>query len=313
MRGRVIHTGQAVVDLVMNVPSLPVAGGDVFATSHQITAGGGFNVMAAASRDGSDVLYLGGHGTGRFGDIVRYAMAEECITVTQDAVPTVDTGFSVAIVDASAERTFVSTLGAEGYLTMKDLEAARVREGDVVYVSGYSLYHQHNGGVIADWLPELPYGVHVVVDPSPMIGQIPEELLSRVIAHTTVWTTNESEARVLAARLGIEGEDAATLAEAIGTALNVTTVVRANRDGAWVAGPGEPVLHVESFPVAAVDTNGAGDAHTGVLCAGLAQGRKLVASVRRANAAAAVAVTRRGPATSPSRAEIDALLGKQDR
>ena len=60
--------------------------------------------------------------------------------------------------------------------------------------------------------------------------------------------------------------------------------------------------------MAAVDTTGAGDAHSGVFLAGLAAGLPPAAAARRANAAAALAVTRPGPAVSPSRAELDAFL-----
>ncbi|MFD6053146.1 PfkB family carbohydrate kinase [Agromyces sp. NPDC060279] len=312
MTGRVIHTGQAVVDLVMNVPAMPHAGEDVFATSHEFTPGGGFNVMAAASRDGAAVVYPGGHGTGRFGELVRHAMAAEGVAVTQPVTGGMDTGFSVAIVDASAERTFVSTLGAEQFLSRADLDGTDPRDGDVVSVSGYSLYHAGNAEVILDWVGSLPDGVAVVVDPSPMIDDIPIARLHRAIDHATVWTTNEAEARLLAARLGLrETSELAVLCRSIAVATGVTVILRANRRGAYVSAATGEIVQVAPFPVDAVDTNGAGDAHTGVLCAGLAQGRELVDSVRRANAAAAIAVTRRGPATSPTRAEIDALVGRR--
>ncbi|WP_224791318.1 PfkB family carbohydrate kinase, partial [Pseudomonas fluorescens] len=54
--------------------------------------------------------------------------------------------------------------------------------------------------------------------------------------------------------------------------------------------------------------NGAGDAHAGVFVAGLAQGLAAYEAARRANAAAALAVTRWGPATAPGTAEVDALI-----
>ena len=52
----------------------------------------------------------------------------------------------------------------------------------------------------------------------------------------------------------------------------------------------------------------AGDAHAGVFLAGLAAALSPSAAATRANAAAALAVTRAGPAVSPSRAELDAFL-----
>jgi sugar/nucleoside kinase (ribokinase family) len=58
-----------------------------------------------------------------------------------------------------------------------------------------------------------------------------------------------------------------------------------------------------------VDSNGAGDAHGGVVAAALSRGEGLLTAARRANAAAAIAVTRRGPATAPTAEEIDEELG----
>jgi sugar/nucleoside kinase (ribokinase family) len=62
--------------------------------------------------------------------------------------------------------------------------------------------------------------------------------------------------------------------------------------------------------VTAIDTNGAGDAHAGVLLAGLASGLSASQAALRANAAAAIAVTRWGPATAPTAAEVDALVAR---
>jgi sugar/nucleoside kinase (ribokinase family) len=57
-----------------------------------------------------------------------------------------------------------------------------------------------------------------------------------------------------------------------------------------------------------VDTTGAGDAHAGVFLACLADGLSPAAAAARANAAAAYAVTRHGPATAPTSAELDAWV-----
>ena len=91
--------------------------------------------------------------------------------------------------------------------------------------------------------------------------------------------------------------------------LQALLVVRDGPNGCWV-GRGVETEHVPGFKVQAVDSNGAGDAHAGVFIAGLAQGLKPVEAARRANAAAALAVTRWGPATSPGVTEVDALLAE---
>ena len=62
------------------------------------------------------------------------------------------------------------------------------------------------------------------------------------------------------------------------------------------------------------DTTGAGDAFIGGLCTAIAEGRSLADAAGFASAVAGLSVTRPGTAASmPARAEIDRLLGANDR
>jgi sugar/nucleoside kinase (ribokinase family) len=90
---------------------------------------------------------------------------------------------------------------------------------------------------------------------------------------------------------------------------DVLIVVRDGPQGCWIHQQGER-RHVPGFKVQAVDSNGAGDAHAGVFVAGLAQGLSALDAAQRANAAAALAVTRWGPATSPGAVEVDEMIRK---
>ena len=69
-------------------------------------------------------------------------------------------------------------------------------------------------------------------------------------------------------------------------------------------------IEVPGFAREVLDTTGAGDTHTGVLVASLMDGMDVVTAARRANAAAAEAVSRLGPARAPRRDEIDAFLAE---
>ena len=301
---RLVSVGNVIVDIVMRIGALPEPGGDVIADGSEITAGGGLNTMVAARRDGMDVVFAGQYGTGPFGDVVRQALEESGVTVVQPGLADVDSGYCVALVDATTERTFVTSVGAEGQLTRADLDRVTLRADDVVFVSGYGLAHPVNGAAIADWLGTVPSSVRVVFDPSPLVDTLPAAVLAAVSARSDVVSANSREARLLS-------PTSATLAEAtaaIAAAARGTALVRDGADGCWVVESGsEPVL-VPGFPVVAVDTNGAGDAHDGVLAAALGRGVSLQDAVRRANAAAALAVTRPGPATAPTADETDALL-----
>ncbi|WP_150704461.1 PfkB family carbohydrate kinase [Pseudomonas fluorescens] len=303
---KMLHTGQVIIDLVMAVDKLPQAGGDVLAQSASFEAGGGFNVMAAAQRNGLPVVYLGRHGTGRFGDLARDAMNAEGIRIGITERAERDTGLCVAITDASAERSFVSYIGAEGELSAEDLASVPAEAGDYVYVSGYSLLHVGKAQPLVDWVLTLPEAVRVVFDPGPLVDSPDAPLMQALLPRIDVWTSNSVEA------LKITG--ATDIAEALDRLVGylpreVLMVVRDGPQGCWIS-QGSERRHVPGFKVDAVDSNGAGDAHAGVFVAGLAQGLSAFDAARRANAAAALAVTRWGPATSPGTAEVDALISK---
>ena len=54
---RVIHTGQALVDVVVEVPDLPVRGQNVMAASATDYAGGAVTVLVAAARFGAACVH----------------------------------------------------------------------------------------------------------------------------------------------------------------------------------------------------------------------------------------------------------------
>ena len=85
-------------------------------------------------------------------------------------------------------------------------------------------------------------------------------------------------------------------------------VLRLGSDGCLLAPAGGPVEAIESFPVAVLDSTGAGDAHVGTFVAGLGQDLSAKGAVLRANAAGAIVVGRFGGATAPSEREIDEFL-----
>ena len=307
--GRLLFTGTVVVDLLLQVDALPERGGDILASSAGMSAGGGFNVMAAAARDGVEVVFAGRSGSGPFGEVVAEALWREGISVANPPLETVDNGYCVVLVDGDAERTFVTAPGAEGMLTRADLDAVHPRPGDVVYASGYSLAHATAGPAVAGWLTDLDTETRVVFDPSPLVGSLDPELLEAALRRTDVLSANAREARILRAHAH-PAPAAGALRGMLrgGTGGTSVAVVRDGGSGCWVA-TGDPApAHLPAFPVAAVDTTGAGDAFGGVLAAALTRGAAPLDAARRANAAAAIAVTRRGPATAPTAAETDALL-----
>lgn len=300
---RVIHTAQALVDEVVELEGLPPRGQNAMADSYQRYAGGAVNILIAAARSGATAVHAGAHGTGPNGDLIRTALAAEGITVSSPQLRDLDSGICFVMVEPSAERTFVTTRGAERHISPDSLQTSRPVEGDLVCVSGYSLL-QPTCDPLLTWLEGLPDGVVVVLDPGAPFAGLPDPVRERMLTRTRVWTSNAEEAE------GLTGAaDFRTSVEAVQRRLPQGSVVVV-RDGpqGCVVRESADTAYVEGYPQKAVDTNGAGDTHTGVLAACRAAGMGWVDAARRANVAGAIKVTRRGPATAPTAAEIDEFL-----
>lgn len=307
--GRVIHTGQVVIDLTLRIEAIPEPGGDVFADESSMAVGGGFNVLAAARRMGVETLYAGPLGEGPFAEAARRALEEIGVDHVGPVAPG-DQGYCVAMTDARAERTFISTCGAETRGPVDAFDHLEVSGDDVVYLSGYSLADEASRTALerlAGRLTKARAGCTALFDVSPMIGSVPMSSLERLNALEPIWSLNEREAGLLADRLGLRAEagDHAGVCEALSGRLG-TVLVRAGEHGSWFS-DGGATRHTPSIPVTPVDTNGAGDAHSGVLAAALARGVDLTTALRWANVAGALTVTHFGPATCPSEAEIKTL------
>jgi sugar/nucleoside kinase (ribokinase family) len=300
---RLLHTGNVVIDIVLDVPFLPERGGDVLAARTETTPGGGFNVMAAAARQAMPVSYAGAHGTGPFGDRARAALREEGIEVLLPPRTDVDTGFVTCLVEPDGERTFATGPGAEATLQAADLAQIEPAPHEFVYVSGYSLLHPSNRAALTAWLPGLPEATIVVADPGPLADHIPAQTLDLLLERADWWSCNQREAALLTG-----ADEPRAAARALAARLGRGSVlVRTGPDGCLLL-QGGVLLPVPGFPVRAVDLNGAGDAHTGTFIAALAQGLDPLIAARRANAAAALATTARGPATAPGQPALDAFL-----
>ena len=329
MTGRVIHTGQVVIDLTLRIEALPEPGGDVFADEAGMGLGGGYNVLVAARRLGVETLFAGTLGRGPFSQAADAGLAA-IGAVHVGARVDGDLGYCVAMTDARAERTFVSAAGAETRDPLDAFDRLEVGAEDVVYVSGYSLAHAANTAALERLVRRLVGSAGrtgdggggrssgggaaggrpgaVLFDVSPMVGTAPMESLEMVGTLDPIWSLNEREAGILAARLGLDAPDGdrAATAEALARRLG-PVLVRAGASGSWFASD-DGLIRTPSVSVKPVDTNGAGDAHSGVLAAALARGVALPVALRWANAAGALSTTRRGPATCPTEKEIMAVV-----
>ena len=298
---RLVSVGNVVVDLLAELPRLPSSGEDLTATASGISIGGSANTLIAARRQGLPAVYAGAYGSGPLGGFVRAELERAGIGIAHAAIEG-DTGWDVAIVEPGGERTFVTTVGAEARLDVAALSFLEFEDGDLLHVSGYALAREPSGTAIASWLPGVDRAVTVLLDPGPLGAELAPAIIEPVLERLDWWSGNEREA--LAAT---GARDAAVAADRLARG-GFGVIVRQGPAGCLIVEPGGTVGHVEGFAVEAIDSNGAGDAHVGVFLAALASGLEPLDAARRANGAAAIAVTRRGPTTAPTADELDAFL-----
>ena len=312
LAGRVVLMGQILVDRVLQGARPIHGGGSEWARDGGTHVGGGFNALAAARRMGAEAISLSPIGTGPHASMIEAALAREGIVDAGPRVDGVDNGFCLAMIGHDAERTFISTKGAET-MTPETAWADFVRTmspGDVLYIDGYLMDHPANREAAEAALRVLPGDVRVVLDVSPVIG-IPDGLPpTSLISMSTseaasLW--RHADRKAINVRSWLPAEDAPI---AMATLLQHDVVVRAGKDGAYFTRYTDSAeltsAHVPPLSVEAIDTNGAGDAHTGVLAACLAEGMPMERALLLANCAGALASTTVGPATCPPRDQIEA-------
>ena len=311
MSGRLVHIGSAVVDYVYRIDALPAPGTEKTASSYARAAGGGFNMMVAASRTGMKVVFGGQLGTGPDGDFLRAAFATEGIETLTPPSPLMDSGNCVAMISGDAERTFVSWPGAESRLTLDMMAPVKVTPGDWVFASGYTLSYPGSRDALADWIEALPAEIPFVFDPTPVIAEIPRPVLDRVLARTTWLSCNTNEAAEIAGVGDAQTVAIRLLANHCPKAEGV--VIRAGAQGCLVRLAEGGIRVIPGFEVDAIDTNGAGDTHIGAFVSALSRGMLPCEAARYANAAAALSVTRHGGSSAPSDEEIQQFLALRDQ
>jgi ribokinase len=297
---RVLVIGSANVDLTVALERLPEQGETVTEGTLLVARGGkGANQAVAARRLGAEVRLIGCVGDDPSGREVRAALAEEGIglagvSATADAA----TGTALILVDRAGRNQIGVAPGANRALTIAQV-AARADDfawADVVVASceipldcvtaALALARRHEAVTI--------------LNPAP-VPRAPLDRLDLV----DYLTPNAGEAVRLS---GVRGDEAA--ADALVARGAGTVIVTLGEAGALCRGRAG-AHRVPGVRVDAVDTTAAGDAFNGALAVALAERRPLREALAFANAAAALACTKRGAQPSlPTRAEVDRVAGR---
>ncbi len=309
MPGHVLVVGSINLDQTAVVERLPGRGETILGGELVVANGGkGANQAVAARRAGAEVDMVACVGDDAGGEAYRRDLAAEGVdTAHVRVVPGAKTGAALIFVErGSGENVIAVCPGANALVTPGDVEAARERIASAAVVVAQLEVPLETVARAAALCREVGTPFLLSAAPVPAAG-LPAELL----ANTSYLVCNETEVAQIAAGLGLAAEEAA--ARLVAGGMRAVIVTLGAEGCRIVEAAGETEL--PGFAVEPVDTVGAGDAFTGAFAAALStapalsEGWPLPDCARFANAAGALATTKRGAMPSlPRREEIEGVL-----
>jgi ribokinase len=297
----IVVFGSVNVDFVTRVQHVPRPGETVLGPDYAVLPGGkGANQALAAARAGARVVFVGAVGDDPFADIGLRGLAQGGVDLSRVARVGQPTGAAFISVDDAGENAIVVASGANRAADASALDGLAFGPGDTLLVQGE--LSETPTLAAARWAREQ--GGRVVLNMAPAGGT------SRaLIGAADILIVNEEEARVVAHRLGLSGDDPDETARMIDADCGIVCVVTLGSRGVigWHGGVRRAIPALE---IRVVDTTGAGDAFCGAFVAALDSGFGFSGALRRGVAAGGLACMQPGAQTGlPDRAAITAAVG----
>lgn len=268
---RVFVLGSLNMDTTYYVNNLPCEGETIAAVSCESAVGGkGLNQAAAAAWTGVETAIIGAVGNDENGRQMVQTLERRHIHTQYLQQSRLPTGSAVILVDGSARNCIVVNGGANGDVCRAEADLAA---GDWIMsqletpVETVHYYFER----------ARQAGARTALNLSPY-RPVPDALL----ALTDVLIVNEHEASGLLQRRISNPEDACNAAQALREKGIRRAVITLGEHGAVVI-DGNTVHRIEGIKVKAVDTQGAGDAFSGVMIGHCCRGMSLPESAEAAN------------------------------
>jgi len=295
--------GSSNMDLISRIPRLPKMGETLVGRSFQMGCGGkGANQAVMAAKLGARVTMVTKIGRDPLGRITldnfrELGMDTSYVLFDEELF----SGVAPIMVDDNGRNMIVIVPGANDNLLPADIRRAEkaISSADILICQ---IEVPLETSIEAMRIAKAA-GVRTIFNPAPA-RSLPKEIieLSDIIA------PNETETEILTGITVESLEDAETAACKLRDMGAAVVIITMGERGVLLATE-EEAAHIPARKTKAVDTTGAGDAFIGTLAYFLALGKPLQEAIKRANAVAAVSVSRMGTQSSfPARAEIEELI-----
>jgi ribokinase len=306
---KAVVVGSLNMDVILRTDKLPQRGETKIAKGREIAGGGkGANQAIAMGRLGSEVTMIGKVGDDEFGYELIEELKASGVNINGMLIDKHEkTGMAYITIDKAGENIIVVAPGANAKLSIKDIEEKKaiLLESDIIVLQN-EIPKEINSYVI-DLIKRA--GKRIVFNFAPAI-----EFGGNSLGKVDFLVLNETEMSHLAGKSYIEEQIIEMLDEAIELVrkkfLGELLITLGSNGCIWIDKKGS-VSKLNAFPVESVDSTGSGDAFVGGFVSGLLIGKSMIDSIKFANAAGALAVTKVGAQPSlPYKEEVENLLAR---
>ncbi len=303
----VVVLGSINLDLVVEVPHLPIKGETVIGDRFFSAAGGkAANQAVAIAKLGTAVSLVGQIGDDSFGQTLIASLQTAGVNTAGVTVnPQTHSGIASIVVDKRGANTIACAGGANNLVREKELAQFKKILPQVkiaLLELGIPIATVLNAAREAK-----AHDCLLILDPAPVISNLPQELYSLI----DIITPNEIEASQLVG-FTVDGVTTAKQAASSLHQMGVKNVIiTLGSQGSLYSNESES-FWIKPIDVPVVDTVAAGDAFNGALAVALALDKTIKEAVQWATVGAALAVTKNGAQSSlPSQESFQKLLKQQ--
>ncbi len=263
------------------------------------------NTGGALAKIGINTAVMGKVGNDGFGDFVigyLQKLSVDCRGVARDN--SVSTSATMVMVDEAGERSFLHYIGANGAITVDDINWDVIKESRILHIAGTFLMPGFDGEPTAEVLRKAKQmGVTTSLDTAWDSRGNWMKLLEPCLEYIDYAVPSIEEARMCTGK-----QEPAEIAAALMDKGVKVVALKMGEQGCYIRSSGQEI-RLPIYKVNAVDANGAGDAFAAGFLTGIANGWDLEKTGKFANAAGAFCVTAIGATTGiKDQAAIEAFI-----
>ena len=294
-----IAFGSINMDLVATTPKLPVPGETLLGHNFFTVPGGkGANQAVALARLGVNTYMVGRVGDDSFGNQLLKTLLAAGVNIENVLVDeNARSGVALISIDDAGENQIIVVPGANGCVDSTDVDNLNsLLPNCRVLLMQFEIPLP---SILLAAQAAKRLGVKVILDPAPVLKEVPAELYPLV----DVITPNEIEIGQLVG-FAVNDLNAATRATNILLQRGVGCAIAKLGVKGVICATKEETFFVPAFPVETVNTVAAGDAFNGGLAAAMVEDLSLRQSVVWGAAAGAIAATKSGAQSSMPTKEV---------